>query len=394
MTRENATKLLVVGAGPVGLFTALCALRRGLDVELIDQSWQGFSRGYATVLHPYSLELLAELGLSDRLLSAGRRLDSVTISIGRERVATLELPAPALAIPQTVLEEALLRTLREAGLELRSPYQATSVAQTAKGVRVGVIRRELVRLGSPAHYSEWEPVESLTKEADFVIGADGYDSSVRSAIGVEAVDLNGSESFAIFEFPAAVEPSPCIDLSFDDGLSSALLPLPGGRARASFRVVRGLDEIQDLPHLRQLMAIRKPEYQGVGDRIDWGTVTQFERRLVRRFGVGQVWLAGDAAHVTSPLGGQSMNAGLREGYEYVRWIAEARTRADARARLAAFGEAQLREWYRLLGVNVTFELLPNAAPWLPPHARHIVPALPATGLELDGLLRQLGLSIH
>jgi 2-polyprenyl-6-methoxyphenol hydroxylase-like FAD-dependent oxidoreductase len=393
-TQTQAMNVLVVGAGPVGLFTALCAARRGLQVELIDQNWRGFARGHATLLHAYSLRLLGELGVREKIEAVGQTLDRVTISVERERVATLALPEPALAVPQTVLEDVLLDAVRKAGLELRAPYQATSIAQTRDQVRIGVIRRELVRLGSPVQYSEWEPVESFSWQADYVIGADGYHSGIRAAVGMEAADLNGAETFAIFEFPSAVPASSAIELTFDGNLGSTLISLPGGRARAAFRTMRGFDEIQDVEHLRRLVKARMPGYQGVGDGIDWGLMTHFERRLVRRFGSGRVWLAGDAAHVTSPFGGQSMNAGLREGYEYVSRIAGSANTADAQESLAAFAEAQSREWYRLLGVNVTFELLPHAPLWLKDHARQVVPALPATMPEIDGLLRELGVAIH
>lgn len=393
-TRGKALKVLVVGAGPVGLFTALSAARRGLTVELIDQNWRGYARGHATLLHPHSLRLLDELGLGKKVRQAGQLLDQFAITVNRERVATLDLPGSALAIPQTALEDVLLDAAREVGIALKAPYQATSISQNGDRVRVGVIRRELVRLGSPVHYSEWEPVESFSWDADFVIGADGYHSSVRAALGIEAVDLTGTETFAIFEFPSAVAQSSTIELSFEGDLGATLLSLPGGRVRAAFRATEGFDEVQDIEHLRRLVRARLPSYQGVGDSIDWGLMTHFERRLVRRFGVGRVWLAGDAAHVTSPFGGQSMNAGLREGHEYVSRVASSADATGATESLAAFGERQTREWYRLLGVNVSFELLPHAPPWLKAHARRIVPALPATMPELDGMLEQLGIAIR
>jgi 2-polyprenyl-6-methoxyphenol hydroxylase-like FAD-dependent oxidoreductase len=392
--RGKSAKVLVVGAGPVGLFTALTAARRGLDVELIDQNWRGFARGHATLLHAHSLGLLDELGLGKKLRQAGQPIDRFVISVDGEQVAALELPGSVLAVQQSAFEDVLLDAVRAAGVELLAPYQATTVTQTRERVRIGVIRRELVRLGSPAHYSEWEPVESFSWEADFVIGADGYDSAVRTALGIDAVDLNGSEAFAIFEFPSPLPPSSAIELSFRGDLGATLLSLPGGRVRAAFRVTQGFDEIQDIEHLRELVKERLPGYQGVGENIDWGLMTHFERRLVRRFGVDRVWLAGDAAHVTSPFGGQSMNAGLREGHGYVSRIASAADAKEATASLAAFAERQSREWYRLLGVNVSFELLSHAPPWLKAHARRIVPALPATLPELDGLLEALGVAIR
>jgi len=87
MTRlpTQSVQLLVVGAGPVGLFGALCAARRGLEVMVLDQSWQGFGRGYATVLHPRSLRLLREVALltsSSVQGVASTELRSTSIELG------------------------------------------------------------------------------------------------------------------------------------------------------------------------------------------------------------------------------------------------------------------------------------------------------------------------
>jgi 2-polyprenyl-6-methoxyphenol hydroxylase-like FAD-dependent oxidoreductase len=255
------------------------------------------------------------------------------------------------------------------------------------------MRRELVTLGSPAHYSDWEPVESCIVHADFVIGADGYDSRVRSALGIEAVDVGSSESFSIFEFPTAAAPGSTAQLCFDDGLGSMMLPLSRERARWAFQIGDRLDAAPDLARLRELLATRAPWYGTNPGRVDWGTVIQFERRLARRFGKRRVWLAGDAAHVTSPLGGHSMNVGLAEAAALAQRVADCVKRNDGTSAVEHYGSEREREWHKLLGLNVRFDLLPHAPPWLATHARRLVPALPASGQDLVELLNQLGLRL-
>ena len=119
----------------------------------------------------------------------------------------------------------------------------------------------------------------------------------------------------------------------------------------------------------------------------------FERRLARRFGKGRVWLAGDAAHVTSPLGNQSMNAGLQEASTLVARMAAAIGAKTVDEPLREYGREREREWHKLLGVNVRFDLLPHAAPWLATHARRLLPLLPASGKELTLLLEEIGLRL-
>lgn len=106
-----------------------------------------------------------------------------------------------------------------------------------------------------------------------------------------------------------------------------------------------------------------------------------------------MWLAGDAAHVTSPLGGQSMNLGLIEAYGFVEQMALcARGKARPEA-LEAHALARQREWHKLLGFHVKLELSGAAPQWLGSLARRIPPVLPASGDDLRSLLEQLGLSI-
>ncbi len=389
----SSTELLVIGAGPVGLFAALCARRRGLDVLVLDQSWQGFGRGHAAILHPRSLRLLEEEGLGEELVRAGRLLERISVYVDKSPVCSLELESPALAVAQSTLEEALLGALGRLGVRPHAPYQATTLEQDGSGVNVRVMRRELVRRGSPANYSEWEPVESSLLRAGYVIGADGYDSRVRAALGIEAVTVGGTESFSIFEFPTT-STADDVELCFEDELASAMIPLPNGRARWSFQLARDLDEPPDIERLRRLLAERAPWYADGGTCIEWGTVMHFERRLARSFGKGRVWLAGDAAHVTSPFGGQSMNGGLFEARDLAARIAACAERASGIETLEHYGRERRREWYKLLGVNVTFDLLPHAGAWLPPHARRILPNLPTSGRDLDLGLEKMGLRVH
>jgi 3-(3-hydroxy-phenyl)propionate hydroxylase len=388
----EAVELLVVGAGPVGLFAGLCAARRGLDVLVVDHVSRNFSTGHAALLHAEALELLDDAALVARLRAMGNPVESVTIHIEENVVARVALPVAALAIPQSSLEDALRDELGKHGVKIRAPLQMTSLRQETNHVEVQVTRRELVTLGSPADYSEWESIEASSIRASFVIGADGYDSRTRRAIGIENIQLGHTESFAMFEFPHA-GPGRDAHLCYASGLSGVMLPLPGDRVRWGFQLADGLDEPADLGRLRGLLSRRAPWFEDGTEIVDWGTVTQFERRLARRFGKGRVWLAGDAAHITSPLGGHSMNVGLLEVHDLVNRISEASELGGGSAPLERYEIERQREWHKLLGVNVAFQLLPHAPPWLAAHARRVVPALPASGKDLSEMLHELGLEL-
>jgi 2-polyprenyl-6-methoxyphenol hydroxylase-like FAD-dependent oxidoreductase len=393
--------LLVVGAGPVGLFAALCAARSGLKVMVLDQVWRGYGQGYASLLHSTTLDLLEGGGFADALRARGRSLERVQLQVDDAPTISLDLPAPALAVSQAVLEQVLLDGLRAQGVPVRVPYQAATLEQGPDHVDVRVLRRELVTLGAPAHYSEWEPVDSSIVRAAFVIGADGYESRVRSALGIEMIEISPAQSFAMFESGTQAENAPVFRLGLQGELARVAYPIAGERRRWGFQIDRGLDAPADSTRLNELLvewAAAMPPLAGSElireqrEHVDWGTVIHFERRLCRRFGKGRVWLAGDAAHVTSPFGAQSMNLGFAEANELVERIIR-NLRAGGPGALEEYGIERTREWHKLLGVNVSFELLPRAPSWVSTHVRRLAPALPASRNALAEVLKQLGVRL-
>ncbi|HEV8548792.1 MAG TPA: NAD(P)/FAD-dependent oxidoreductase [Polyangiaceae bacterium] len=391
---DKSTQLLVVGAGPVGLLAALCASRAGIDVTILDQVERGFGRGHATILHPSTVRLLDELGLSGELTAKGKAVTSVAVHANGDPPSLLELPSPALAVPQAILEDTLCRALQRAGVPICAPVEASMLQQDGAEVRVRALRRELVTLGSPADYSEWQPVESFVVKARYAIGADGYESRVRSALGIDTASLGPTESFAMFECGTDAVLDGRMDIGFKDDLVSSSLPLANGRVRVGFQVVTELDAPADAARLGALAPEGAPWLpSGALSSVDWGTVTHFERRLVRRFGQGRVWLAGDAAHVTNPFGAQSMNIGLSEAVNLVERVAECLRRDGGTDSLRDYGLSCQREWYKLFGYHVKFELLPHAPNWLAKQARRIAPLLPVSGPDRSQLLAGLGLSI-
>ena len=393
VTPIETTQLLVVGAGPVGLFSALSAARRGLRVTLLEQNFRSTAPGHATLLHPSTLSLMRDLGLEQRLLAAGTSIDRVELYVDGQHAKSLNLPRPALTIAQSAFEELLLKELRKEDVAIRSPYEASALTFSDNSVQVRVIRRELKTLGAPAHDGEWEPVESSLIDADFVIGADGYESRVRASLGIESLDVGATETFAMFEGPRPTLAS-TMNLGFQHGLGSLALALPGGRGRWGFQLASNFSALPDLERLRALLTERAPWHEQEPTELEWSTVTHFERRLARRFGNGRVWLAGDAAHITSPFGGQSMNNGLSEANDLVEHMAACIRDGHSLSTLERLALVRERKWHQLLGFEVRFEVLPGAPEWLREHARRIVPALPASGPELQQLLLQLGLAIR
>ncbi|MCC6410003.1 MAG: FAD-dependent monooxygenase, partial [Planctomycetes bacterium] len=146
-------------------------------------------------------------------------------------------------------------------------------------------------------------------------------------------------------------------------------------------------------NLYTLLEERAPWFDGRVEEIDWRLVVRFERRLATSFGRGRVWLAGDAGHMTSPVGIQSMNVGLREADELANLIADELGGAQRAEGFTAYGNGRLEEWRRLLGLDGRDPATDDTPRWLRPFAQDLVPALPASGSGLAALARQLGLRV-
>ena len=119
--REERTEVLVVGAGPVGLLTAILLAEAGIPVRIIDREARTTVRSYACALHPRTLKLLDRMGLAAPIIERGRRIEKIAFYDGTARQGEVKLSKlggefPFMVIlPQNVFEEALEERLRKAG---------------------------------------------------------------------------------------------------------------------------------------------------------------------------------------------------------------------------------------------------------------------------------------
>src|SRR5262245_34049407 len=111
--REPKTEVLVVGAGPAGLLTAILLAENGVQAQIIDREERTASRSYACALHPGTLRLFHRLGLAEDLLRRGRRVHTVAFYDGSGRCAEVNMETVGsdfpflLVLPQSALEETL-----------------------------------------------------------------------------------------------------------------------------------------------------------------------------------------------------------------------------------------------------------------------------------------------
>lgn len=422
MVLKKETEVLVVGAGPVGMFAALELAERGIAVELVDESWRTAARSYALALHPRSLQLLDAMGLLEELLQHGHRVDSVAFYEGGERRAEVALADVLdtlpflLVLPQDRLERALSRRLTEKGVEVHWNRRLAGFEQRLdRGDRrvvaqLEVLAEEDVGYGVSGFVAE----ERVRVACDFLIGADGHRSSVRRLLGLDfgKIGTAGDQVYAVFEQQAR-PPSPTeVRVVLGDATADVLWPLAPDRLRWSFELTdpRGLvsnrakgrlavhlggDVFPYLDHhdLARLIAERAPwsgaEAEG---ELNWSVAVRFERRLVPRFGDGRVWLAGDAAHLTGPVGVQSMNVGLREAHELAWRIAEVVQSKEQDGLMVEYDSERMAEWRRLFSIGSPVEITASAPGWVARRADRLITCLPVSGEELSAMGRKIGLA--
>lgn len=351
-------------------------------------------RGYACGLHPGTLQALDRVGLLPAVLEAAHRVDRLAFRHGAARVATAEFGhleggfPYALTLRQAELEQILEDALERRGVNVSRLQQVMRVDPMDGFVRVTA----QAKLATPNETPSGEFAEAIglptIDDADFVIGADGYFSACREAAGIELLEVKPPKAFAICEFAADLsgwEREACVVLGTD--CVGAFWPLGANLGRWTFEVWEELDQVPTLGMLEELIAKRAPWFSPKPEQLCWGAIAQFEHRIVRRFGSGRIWLAGDAAHSTSPIGFQSMNRGFREVEALATLIAGALYDEDHRpGRFDRFEQAQQEEWRRLFGL---------AAPlgeWMP--AGELAPCLPASGSELEALCALLGVRLE
>jgi 2-polyprenyl-6-methoxyphenol hydroxylase-like FAD-dependent oxidoreductase len=400
MKPKRETDVVVVGAGPVGLCAALGLAERGIGVEIVDRDWIGSAHSYALALHPGTLELLEESGVAHQLLEEGRRIERIELYEGQVRMASLELARLggrypfALVLPQSKLERDLEGALAARGVKVLWNHQVLGLEDRGEQVEVELGRMDRVSLGYPVARTEWVIDKRFRTAARYVVGADGYDSFTRRHLGARYEELGGAQSFSVWEFQSAAPLPEEMRLVFHEGTTSVLWPMRDGRGRWSFEIAR--DRAQDRqrpPDLAELVRSRAPWFAPVPREVYWSTTTHFERRLAEPFGRGRIWLAGDAAHVTSPVGAQSMNVGLREASELAARLAAILEGRGSAELLGQYDAERRAEWRTLLGVEGELRAVAGGSEWARASGPRLVSCLPTSGSSLAGLLRQVGLEL-
>jgi len=306
--KDGGPGALVVGAGPVGLTAAAELARHGVRCRLIDRSPMPTDKSKALVLWPRTLELLAIGDAADPFVAAGLAVHRARIFGAGEPLADMTFdgvasPYPfALMLPQSETERLLAACVATRGVAVERGVELLDFTADASGVSARLRRAD----GGEEHL-----------RCAWLIGCDGAHSTVRHGLGIDFAGAAEPNDWILADVRID-GPLPAAELRIDwhaEGIL-AFFPIAPGRWRviADGGAAAG-DKPRDptLAEVQQVVDVRGPAGLSLHDPI-WLAGFRINERKVDAYRSGRVFLAGDAAHIHSPAGGQGMNTGMHDAF--------------------------------------------------------------------------------
>ena len=298
--------VLVVGAGPTGLMMASELARHGIRCRVIDKAPQATQLSKALVIHARTLEIFENIGIADRFVSSGVKAHGGSVYSAGKRIVHFLFDGLdsrynyALMLPQDETEALLGKHLESFGVNVERSTELTGFTQDAQSVVT------TLRLANGCEQ---------TCRAEYLIGCDGAHSNVRHALNLAFEGAEYEENFALADVmvDSSIPNDEIVGFASEKGIVF-FFPITNGRYRLIADVHTARSERD--PTLEELQSIVDDQCHIAARLHDpkWTAYFKIHRRQAASYRVGRAFLAGDAAHIHSPAGGQGMNTGLQDAY--------------------------------------------------------------------------------
>ncbi len=309
MPKQTDVPVVIVGAGPTGVMLALELARRGVGVRILDKQPSAPQETRAIGIHARTLEVFHQLGIVEEFLELGQRVTGFSVHTRarrsmRVRFGGLDSPYPfVLMLGQDQTQRILDQRLKQLGISIERGVSVGDLHPHAEAVEIG-----LTHAGTSTE---------RTVLADWVVGCDGAHSVVRRHLGVpfDGEDYGQDWLMAEVNIHWPIERNDFHVFSYS-AAPMVTFPMPGGRWRVFLPQVpnrAGERSQPDMGEIEQLAAQRGPAGMAFTDPALLAAFRSY-RRSTKIMRDGRMLVAGDAAHIHSPAGGQGMNTGLQDAF--------------------------------------------------------------------------------
>ena len=313
--RGSDIDVLIVGAGPTGLFLALALVHHGVRILLVDRKEGPADHSRAMGVQARTLEFYRQFGLAEAAIGLGIKAGNAHFKVNGREAATFSLTEMGkglsaypflLTLPQDVHERFLLDRLAKLGVTPRWGTSLTGFDQRADSIAA--------RLVGP------EATEELVSTR-YLVGCDGGGSTTRQTLGIGFRGGTAEGRFYVADVDIGHESSD-VQVGIGTDTLNLMMPVRTSAVQRLIGVVpQALAERSDLgfEHVRA----DAERLQGITVRtINWFSTYRVHHRVAERFRVGRAFIAGDAGHIHSPVGGQGMNTGLGDAMNLAWKLAE------------------------------------------------------------------------
>jgi 2-polyprenyl-6-methoxyphenol hydroxylase-like FAD-dependent oxidoreductase len=300
-------QVLIVGAGPVGLTMAVELARYGVSVRIVDKAAERSDKSKALVIWSRTLELLERSRCTQALVASGHKVTAANIIVGSKLIGRIglgdvESPYPyALMLPQSDTERLLEHHLAELGVRVERCVELSAFNDS--GTDVSATLRQA------------DGVEE-TVSTEWLIGCDGAHSTVRHGLGLAFAGDTLKSDWVLADVHLTGLQTPLSELALYWHRDGVLLffPISSGRYRIIADVGQSAGPQPSDPTLAEMQVI--VDQRGPGGLLlsnpIWLAAFRINERKTAAYRSGRVFVAGDAAHVHSPAGGQGMNTGMQD----------------------------------------------------------------------------------
>lgn len=309
--------VLIIGAGPTGLTAAAEAVRHGLSVRIVDDRKSRSIHSKALVLHSRSLEVFADMGFIDQVLQNGQEFRALNIYTEGKTLTRIDFRAIDwqdaiypfwLSIPQSETERCLEEHLARLGVQVERQTKLTELTQQDDRVQATL-----------AHMNDaGEVISEEVADASWLIGCDGARSSTRKLSHIPYEGTTADELFILGDVQIEWEHPEDEGYNFmsNDGIL-LVVPLPQANQVRIIAHMPALSVGEESEISLELLQSLMDQRTGMAARLhdlDWHSSFSVKHMVAANHRQGRLFLAGDAAHIHSPVGGQGLNTGIQDAY--------------------------------------------------------------------------------